>query len=189
MGVCVLFVQSYLTPTPWTVACQAPLSTEFYKQKYWIGLPFLSLCSLMAQRIKHLPATRETWVRSLGWEDPLEKEMATHCSILAGKIPWTEEPGGLQSMGSQRVRRDWVSSLHFTSFLQGHFMGLDKCKWHKSTMIFNSILQSSFTDLKIFCALCIHPSPTQTLATTNLFTVSIVFFFPEWHRVGIKEYV
>ena len=47
---------------------------------------------------------RETWVQSLGWEDPLEKEMATHSSILAWKIPWTEEPGGLQSTGSQRVK-------------------------------------------------------------------------------------
>ena len=60
--------------------------------------------SLVAQRVKHLPAMRETWVRSLGWEDPLEKEMATHSSTLAWRIPWTEEPGRLQSMGSQRVR-------------------------------------------------------------------------------------
>ena len=60
----------------------------------------------MAQRVKHLPAIRETWVRSLGWEDPLEKEMATHSSTLAWKIPWTEKPGRLQSMGSQRVRHD-----------------------------------------------------------------------------------
>ena len=56
--------------------------------------------------VKRLPATRETWVRSLGQEDPLEKETANHSSILAWKIPWTEEPGGLQSMGSQRVRHD-----------------------------------------------------------------------------------
>ena len=56
--------------------------------------------SLMAQTVKHLPAMQETWVPSLGWEDPLEKEMATHSSTLAWKIPWTEEPGGLQSMGS-----------------------------------------------------------------------------------------
>ena len=54
--------------------------------------------------VKRQPTMRETWVRSLGWEDPLEKEMATHCSILAWKIPWTEEPGGLQSKGLQRVR-------------------------------------------------------------------------------------
>ena len=51
----------------------------------------------MAQRLKHLPAMRETWVLSLGWEDPLEKEMATHSSILAWRIPWTDEPGGLYS--------------------------------------------------------------------------------------------
>ena len=54
----------------------------------------------MAQTVKRLPAMQETWVPSLGREDPLEKEMATHSSILAWKIPWTEEPGGLQSMGS-----------------------------------------------------------------------------------------
>ena len=53
--------------------------------------------------IKNLPAMQETRVGSLGWEDPLEKEMATHSSILAWRIPWTEEPGRLQSMGSQRV--------------------------------------------------------------------------------------
>ena len=55
--------------------------------------------SLGAQTVKRLPAMRETWVRSLGWEDPLEKEMAMHSSTFAWKIPWTEEPGGLQSMG------------------------------------------------------------------------------------------
>ena len=62
--------------------------------------------SLVAQTVKHLPTMRETWVQSLGREDPLEKEMATHSSTLAWKIPWTEEPGRLQSMGSQRVRHD-----------------------------------------------------------------------------------
>ena len=62
--------------------------------------------SLVAQRLKRLPAVRETWVRSLGREDPLEKEMATHSSILAWRIPWTEKPGGLQFRGSQRVGHD-----------------------------------------------------------------------------------
>ena len=57
----------------------------------------------MAQTVNHLPTMRETWVQPLGWEDLLEKEMATHSSILAWKIPWMEEPGRLQSMGSQRV--------------------------------------------------------------------------------------
>ena len=60
----------------------------------------------MAQRLKSLPAMRETQVRSLGQEDLLEKEVATHSSLLAWRIPWTEEPGGLQSMGSQRVGDD-----------------------------------------------------------------------------------
>ena len=64
------------------------------------------MASLVAQRLKCLPAMRETQVQSLGWEDPLEKEMATHSSILAWRIPWREEPGGLQSMGSQRVGHD-----------------------------------------------------------------------------------
>ena len=66
----------------------------------------LVLASLVAQTIKRLPAMQETWVRSLGQEDPLEKEMATHSSILAWRIPWIMEPGRLQSMGSQRVRHD-----------------------------------------------------------------------------------
>ena len=65
----------------------------------------------MAQRVKRLPAMREAWVQSLGQEDPLEKEMATHSSTLAWKIPWTEELDRLQSMGSQRVGHDWARSL------------------------------------------------------------------------------
>ena len=60
----------------------------------------------MAQRVKNLPAMQETQIQSLGQEDPLEKGMATHCCILAWRIPWTEEPGKLQSMGSQRVRQN-----------------------------------------------------------------------------------
>ena len=60
----------------------------------------------MAQKVKRLPTMWETWVRSLGQEDLLEKEMATHSSPLAWKIPWTEEPGGLQAMGSRRVGHD-----------------------------------------------------------------------------------
>ena len=66
--------------------------------KYW--------ASLMTQRLKHLPGMQETGVRSLGWEYPLEKEMATHTSTLAWSIPWREKPGRLQSMGSQRVGHD-----------------------------------------------------------------------------------
>ena len=67
-----------------------------------IVVPYL----FWAQMVKNLPAVWETLVPSLGWEDPLEEEMATHSRILAWRIPWTEEPGGLQSPGSQRVRHD-----------------------------------------------------------------------------------
>ena len=67
--------------------------------------------SLVAQTVKHLPAMREAWVRSLGQKDPLEKEMAAHSSTVAWRIPWAEEPGRLRSMGSQTVRQDWATSL------------------------------------------------------------------------------
>ena len=70
-----------------------------------------SVASLVAQMEKHLPVMQETQVQSLGWDNPLEKEMATHSSTLAWKISWTEESGRLQSMGSQRVRHDWATSL------------------------------------------------------------------------------
>ena len=62
--------------------------------------------SLMAESVKNPPAKWESWVQSLGWEDPLEQGMATHFSILVEESPWTEEPGGLQSMGSQRIRHN-----------------------------------------------------------------------------------
>ena len=72
-----------------------------------IGYPLqYSWASLVAQTVKNLPAMRETWVQSLGWEDPLEEDMATHFSVLAWRIPWIEEPGRLQSMGLQRVGHD-----------------------------------------------------------------------------------
>ena len=65
--------------------------------------PLFYIPSLVVQTVKKLPTVLETWVQSLGQEDPLEKDMATHSSILVWRIPWTEEPGGLQSMGLQRV--------------------------------------------------------------------------------------
>ena len=65
-----------------------------------------SWASLVAQMVKNLPAKQETWIRFLVWEDPLESRMATHSNILAWRIPWTEEPGRLQSLESQRVKHD-----------------------------------------------------------------------------------
>ena len=93
----------------------APSSTGLQ----WLSTSPVSLslaryrASLVAQMVKHLPTLHETWVQSLGGEDPLEKEMAIHSSALAWKSPWTEEPGRLQPMGLQRVGHDWVTSLHF----------------------------------------------------------------------------
>ena len=110
-----------LCATPETAAHQAPPSLGFSRQEHWSGLPLpsplllsrlsqlpafsfavlptLFLVFLVAQRGKNPPAMQETQIRSLGWEDPLEKGMATHSTILAGRILWTEEPGRLQSKG------------------------------------------------------------------------------------------
>ena len=76
--------------------------------------------SFVAQSVKNLSAVQETRVQSLGWEDPLEKEIATHSSILVWKISWTEKPGGLQSMGSQRVRHDWATNTYLLTYTHIH---------------------------------------------------------------------
>ena len=97
------------------------LSHPFQVNFYWVSSPklleisfLIALweASLVAQRVKSLCAMQETWVWSLGQEDPLEKGMATYSSILAWRIPRPEELGGLQSMGSHRVRHDWVTTIH-----------------------------------------------------------------------------
>ena len=87
-------------------ACSAAITVLlFFVCLFDVIMP-LDGASLVVQTIKSLPAMQETWVLSLGQEDPLEKGMATYSSILVWRIPWTEETGGLQSMGSQRVRHD-----------------------------------------------------------------------------------
>ena len=68
--------------------------------------------SLVAQMVKNLPAVQEIWVWSLGWEDPLEKGMGTHSSILSWRVPWTEEPSELRPMGSKRIGHNWVTNTH-----------------------------------------------------------------------------
>ena len=84
--------------------CQNTILLKINQNVNFLG--DLSMASLVAQMVKHLPAMRDTRVQSLGWEDSLEKGMATHSSILAWRIQWTEEPCRLQSMGSQRVGYD-----------------------------------------------------------------------------------
>ena len=97
------------------------LRVQYSNLNLWLCL-FLQMSistetSLVAQMVKHLSTMRETQVQSLGGEDLLEKEMATHFSILAWKIPWMEEPDMLQSKGLQRVGHDWVTSLTYLLFL------------------------------------------------------------------------
>ena len=103
-----------------TCICTASLcySPESITVLLFACIPIQNLTALVAQMVRHLPIMWETWVQSLGWEDLLEKEMATHSSILAWKIPWMEDPGRLQSMGSQRVGHNWATSLHFNTKLK-----------------------------------------------------------------------
>ena len=92
----------------------------------FFGIAFLwDWTSLVAQTVKRLSTVQETWVQTLGWEDPLEKEMAIHSSTIAWKIPWTEEPGGLQSTGLQRVGHDWASSRHLKILWHCPSLGLE----------------------------------------------------------------
>ena len=97
---------------------------------YWAQMTCTS--ALVAQTVKRLPAMWETWVQSLGQEDLLEKEMATHSSTLAWKVLWMEEPGRLQSMGLQRVGYDWATSLccWWQVFSEGGRNGLYSLPWH-----------------------------------------------------------
>ena len=103
--------------SPWTLRRTffffSPQLTMVYLKKHQRAS--FSWGSLVAQMVKNLPAMWETWVLSLGWEDPLEKGKATHSSILPWRIPWAEKPGGLQSMRLQRVRQDWVTNTFTVS--------------------------------------------------------------------------
>ena len=113
----------WLLPSHWTswghlydvYLCSPVPNVVLSKSWLWLSESLkwnrVSLASLVAQRLNHLPAVQETRIQSLSQEDPLKKEMATHSSILAWRIPWMEEPGRLQSMGSQRVGHNWVTSL------------------------------------------------------------------------------
>ena len=100
--------------------CTKHISLE--AEAFWAHLsPYrIKRTHAVAQKVKTLPAMQETWVQSLGQEDPLEKRMATHSSILARRIPWTEKPGGLCSVGWQRVGDNWVTNAFtFTCCFQG----------------------------------------------------------------------
>ena len=105
--------------------------------------------------VKSLPAVQETQVQSLGWEDPPGKIMATHSTILAWRIPWTEDPGGLQSMGSHRVEHDWVTHTH-TSF---------KIPWKslqlRGLLLSHSVVSDSLQPHGLQHASLLCPSPSS----------------------------
>ena len=121
---------------------------------WWVKIP---RAPLVAQKIKNLSAIKETWVWSLGQEDPLEKEMAIHSSILSWDIPWIEEPVGLQSMGSQKVRHDWVT---FTSRPQRK----RNCRWPHLLLSFFSII-FSLSRLSVV----LPPSSVVSTVTLHIF--------------------
>ena len=105
--------------------------------------------SLVAQTVKNLPIMRETWIWSLGWEAPLEKGMATHCSILVWRIPWTEESGGLQPMGSQsetQIQSDWIILLYsqkLTQHCKSTILQYNKCFKNKRLCLKTGYLKST----------------------------------------------
>ena len=120
-------LSSHLEQKAWV--CPAAIKSSFYHQPKKtvinvfvlkrglpknVGAPDTTRASQLAQMVKNLLAMQETQVRPLGLKDPQEKGMAIHSSMLAWEIPWTEEPGGLESMGLQGVRHDWATSLRFT---------------------------------------------------------------------------
>ena len=138
----------------------------------------------MAQRLKRVPAMRETWVWSLCQEDPLEKEVAPHSSDLAWSIPWTEEPGRLQFLRSQRVGHNWVSSLHFTSYqCQFIFISIMLTFW--SVHLF--LLNEKHAYLKLRRKLtCSYFYFFISCLWENIFKHVILSYLQQWRNHGIK---
>ena len=144
-------------------------------------ISFRIWASLVAQRVKHLPAVLETWIRSLGWEDPLEKEMATHSSILAWRIPWTEEPGGA-TVHSVAKSQTWLSNFTFTffSFRIYWFDLLEVQGTLKSLLQHHSLKVSVLWSSDFFMVLLSHPYLTtgETIAlTTGTFVNKVMSCF------------
>ena len=140
-----------------TTLCQEPIH---HLQEF---LPAL------AQVVENLPTEQKTWVRSLSWEGPLEKGMATHSSMLAWRIPWTEEPGGLQSMESQRVRHDWAPQ-HSTEGLEA------------DVLVSAVVSEQMLLGLPLCCFVAAAPRTPRLLFSRpgGLASVSLPFTIPSW---------
>ena len=132
--------------------------------------------SLVAQMVKNPPVKRETWIGSLGWEDPLEEGVATHSSILAWGIPWTEEPGGLQSMGSQRVGHTWVTKHTQqppkSSGLR-YLVTLEQCR----NFLISSFFLRDFTDKWMWLSISLNSILTVFLRAIANTDRSFLFIF------------
>ena len=126
-------------------------SLGFHRKGFYVTYAY-NRTSLVSQTVKNLPVMRETWVRSLGREEPLEKKMAMHSNILAWRIPWTEEPGGPQSMGSQRVGHDQATNtciFHFHFISNGGSASSKEEKLLKSQNPINLALLPHWTGLQV----------------------------------------
>ena len=137
----------------------------------------------MAQMVKNLPAVQETLGQFLDWEDPLKKEMATHSTILAWRIPWTEVPGRLESVGLQRARHDWVTNS--CTFLQAHFALPGRTFLHSGTHIHLHChpLTSPWSldtaaDGQVLCATCAPTCQVWSLAEFGLLGQQARVWFP-----------
>ena len=145
---------------------------------------FLFWASLIAQMVKNLPAMQGTWVRSLGWEDPLEKTMATHSSILAWRIPWTEEPGGLPlswgcSSWGCRVECDWATNIFTCSRLFGLAL-------HTFKKIFFSLLFLMFPFIQEVYLSVISEKEVSNLWLFDYFWVSLFMSVTAHFQISIK---
>ena len=126
----------------------------------------------MAQMVKNLPAMQETWVWSLGWEDPRKKEMVTHFSIPAWRIPWTENPGGLQSTGLQKVWHGWANVTQFSSVQSLSHVRLFSNPWTAARQASLSIINSQSL-LKLMSIESVMPSNHLLLCRPLLLPPSV----------------
>ena len=130
---------------------------------------------LVAQMVKNLPAMQETWVRSLGLEDPLEKGLATHSSILAWRIPWTERPGGLLSIESQRVEHSWVINVcaHARTHTHTHNWEI----YHSFPVIIHSLFFKWDTrgNLSIYISLWVSNRVRSSIKSSLIWLLAYVF--------------
>ena len=178
----------------WLLSTPCQVSLSFIISQNLLKLMSADVLKLMvflvAQMVKYLPARRETWVRSPGWEDPLEKEMANHSSILAWKIPWMEEPGRLQSMGLQRGRHDWATSLSLFLSMSSESMISPNQLIHCCPLL---ILLSVFSNIRVFSnesAFHIrwlkYCSFSFSISSSNEY-LGLIFFRIDWFDLGISR--